>query len=184
MRWVEVRRHAPSGDDKHLTAEGREVVRRVRASLQPRYDALVVSPLVRSAETLEAMGFSGWTVDPGFDEMPESVRMFMPQAKAIAAEQSCQLLEAMVQVPQIWDLLRSVGEQVLEGVRRVAGTLPEEGRALVISHGGSIEPAALLVMGGEMRLERIGGSLAGCEGALFAVEGDRVVGVEILRIPA
>ena len=78
--------------------------------------------------------------------------------------------------------LRLQGTTFLGAVKRISNRLPEGGRALVVSHGGILEAAALL---GCVRyyLEEIGGEIGFCEGVAFVFEKEVLKGVEIKRLP-
>jgi len=67
-------------------------------------------------------------------------------------------------------------------VQRISHRLPEGGRALVVSHGGILEAAALL---GSSRyhLDEIGGEISFCEGVVFVFESEALKGVEVKRLP-
>jgi hypothetical protein len=60
--------------------------------------------------------------------------------------------------------------------------LPEGGRALVVSHGGILEAAALLACS-RYHLDEIGGEIGFCEGVVFAFEHEALKGVEVKRLP-
>jgi broad specificity phosphatase PhoE len=66
-------------------------------------------------------------------------------------------------------------------VRRVARKLPEEGRALVVSHGGILEAAALHGCA-RYDLAELGGEIGFCEGVVFKLDGENLAGIEVKRL--
>jgi hypothetical protein len=67
-------------------------------------------------------------------------------------------------------------------VKRVARRLPEQGRALVVSHGGILEAAALHGCS-RYELSEIGGEVGFCEGVVFKIEGEHLAGIQVRRLP-
>jgi len=83
--------------------------------------------------------------------------------------------------PDALSYLRLQGQTFLSAVKRVARRLPEEGRALVVSHGGILEAAALHGCA-RYDLNELGGEIGFCEGVLFKVDDEKLVGVEAKRL--
>jgi hypothetical protein len=78
--------------------------------------------------------------------------------------------------------LRMQGETFLAAVKRVARKLPEEGRALVVSHGGILEAAALHGCP-RYHLDELGGEIGFCEAVVFKFDGEKLAGIEVKRLP-
>lgn len=180
MRFVEVRRHSKRGEGKGLSAEGRRLAEKARATLAPHYDLLISSPKQRAIETLQALGYVHHELDQAFTAI-NPWEPYDAQIERIAKEKGCIPLEACFFVPEAKAHLRREGEKLLEAVCRVARRLPEDGRALIISHGGMLEPAALLGCK-EFDLKEIGGEISFCEGVEFQFDGERLAGVRIIRL--
>ena len=183
MKSVEVRRHSISGPDKNITPGGLELARRATHTLRPTYDLYICSPAPRCIQTMEAFSFSNYEVDEGFGPLPEpgpELKTTMERVGRLAEVRKLTTLEAMFLTPEVHKLLRDVGDRVLEAVRRVAGRLPEGGSALVVSHGGSIEPAAVITLK-RWDLNSIGGPLNPCEGVIFYLEGDEIKDIKVVR---
>jgi broad specificity phosphatase PhoE len=139
MRWLEVRRHAPTkkgtarGRGSHLSAHGVALARAVGAELGP-FGSVVTSASPRAIETAIAMG---WAVDDTIDmpsgyvpgEVEHHDQWSWPQPYARYAELIANgggLAAMAAEHRKIWtDAVLSV---------------PEGNGALVVSHGGSIEP--------------------------------------------
>jgi broad specificity phosphatase PhoE len=105
----------------------------------------------------------------------------MPRVEEMMREKEVSLLEAFFQVPEVMEIIEERAKECLKGIKRVARSLPEGGSALVLSHGGTIEPAALLAKG-NWDLKAIGGPLKECEGIVFKLDGDEIVDIYTARI--
>lgn len=140
MRWLEVRRHAPTkkgagrGRGSQLSGTGVALARAVGAGSGP-FASVVTSSSPRAVETAIAMG---WAVDdtvdmpsgyvPGEVEHHEQwawARPYVRYAELIA--EGGGLAAVAAEHRRIWI--------------DVVGTVPDGGGALVVSHGGAIEPA-------------------------------------------
>ncbi len=181
MKYVEVFRHSKRGEGKGLSEEGREMARRARAVLAPHYDLAVSSPKERAWETLEAFGFERYEVDEAFTAV-NPWEPFDTEVSKVAKERGITPLAACWAVPEALNYLRLQGETFLSAVKRIARKLPEEGRALVVSHGGILEAAALH---GTPRyhLDELEGEIGFCEAVVFKFDGDKLMAVELKRLP-
>ena len=181
MRYVEVFRHSKRGEGKGLSEEGRELARRARSLLAARYDLVISSPKERARETVEALGFERYVVDEAFTAI-NPWEPFDAQISQLAMERGIPPLAACWEIPEALIYLRMQGGTFLGAVKRVARKLPEEGRALVVSHGGILEAAALLGCT-RYHLNELGGEIGFCEGVVFAFEGENLRGIEVKRLP-
>ena len=182
MKFVEAFRHSKRGESKGLNEEGRELARRARPLLAPRYDLCVSSPKERARETMEVFGFPSYDVDEAFT----AVNPWEPFDEAVtklAKEKGTTPLAACWFVPEALKYLRFQGETLLGAIHRIARKLPEGGRALVVTHGGILEAAALLG-GPRYELDELGGEISFCEGIVFRLEGERLAGIEVRRMPS
>ena len=181
MKTIEVRRHAPSDEEKNVSPEGLQLAHDMIPRLRDSYDAYYCSPQKRTAQTMAAFGFEGATPRDGFDTLPgDRMKPFMPQVEVLMAETRCDLITAFVAVDDIRAILEETGGKFLDGVRKVAAELAEGGCALVVSHGGTIEPAVMAARG-DWNVAAMGGPLKECEAAIFEVEGEDVVNVKLDR---
>ena len=181
MKYAEVFRHSKRSAGKSLSEEGRELARRARALLAPHYDLCVSSPKERARETMEALGHERYEVDEAFTAV-NPWEPFDTEVMRIAKERGIIPLVACWEIPEALSYLKLQGETFLGAVKRIARKLPEEGRALVVSHGGILEAAALH---GWPRydLSELGGEIGFCEAVVFKLEGERLVAVEVKRLP-
>ncbi len=182
MKYVEVLRHSKRGDGKGLSEEGRELARRGRVLLAPHYDLHVSSPKERARETLEALGFDRYEVDEAFTAV-NPWEPFDAEVSKLAKEHGMIPLRACWEHPEALNYLRLQGETFLAAVKRVARKLPEDGRALVVSHGGILEAAALHGCA-RYHLDEIDGEIGFCEGVVFKLDGESLSGIEVKRLRA
>jgi broad specificity phosphatase PhoE len=180
MKYVEVYRHSKRGQGKGLSEEGKQLARRTRATLSPHYDLCVSSPKERARETMEAFGFSHYEVDEAFTAV-NPWEPFHEAVQKLAKDLGTIPLAACWEVPEALNYLRMQGETMIGAVRRIARKLPEEGRALVVSHGGILEAAALHACA-NYALEEIGGEIGFCEGVVFKIDGENLAGIELKRL--
>jgi broad specificity phosphatase PhoE len=181
MKYVEVFRHSKRGEGKGLSEDGRNFARRARILLSPHYDLCVSSPKERARETMEAFGFDRYEVDEAFT----AVNPWEPFDAAVsrqAKERGIIPLAACWEIPEALNYLRMQGETLIGAVKRIARKVAEEGRALVLSHGGMIEAAALHACA-RYELNEIGGEIGLCEGVIFNLDGESLSGVEVKRLP-
>jgi broad specificity phosphatase PhoE len=181
MKYVEVFRHSKRGGGKGLSEEGRELALRARALLAPHYDLCISSPKVRARETLEVLGFEHFEVEEAFAAV-NPWEPFDAQVSELAKERGIGPLAACWEIPEALNYLRLQGETFVLAVKRVARRLPEEGRALVVSHGGILEAAALLGCP-RYHLDELGGEIGFCEGVVFKLTGEKLAGLEVKRLP-
>jgi broad specificity phosphatase PhoE len=181
MKYIEVFRHSKRGAGKGLSEEGRELALRARALLASHYDLCVSSPKERARETLEVLGFERYEVDEAFTAI-NPWEPYDAEVTKLAKERGTIPLAACWEIPEALSYLRMQGETFLGAVRRVARGLPEEGRALVVSHGGILEAAALH---GCTRydLAELGGEVGFCEGVVFTFAGEKLEATELKRLP-
>jgi broad specificity phosphatase PhoE len=180
MRYVEVFRHSKRGEGKGLSEEGRELARRAKSLLAPHYGFRVSSPKERARETMEAFGFKDYEIDEAFTTAGLREPLDA-QVSKLAKERGITSLAACWEVPEALNTLRLQAETFRDALKRAGRRLPEGGRALVVSHGGVLEAAALL---GRPRydLGEIGGEIDFCEGVVFELDGEQLTSVEIKRL--
>jgi broad specificity phosphatase PhoE len=182
MRWLEVRRHsltkkgAARGRGSHLSAEGVALARLVGESLGP-FAAVVTSASPRAIETATAMGFavddalelpSGYV--PG--EVDHHEQWGWPNPYQTYAE----LLGHGGGLATVAEAYRRIWTSVVEAV-------PDGAAALVVAHGGGIEPGLVACLP-DADHESWGAPLGHCEGALLAFNEGRFGSVRFSRVPA
>ncbi len=180
MKFVEVFRHSKRGESKGLNEEGRELARRARPLLAPRYDLCVSSPKERARETMEAFGFPSYEADEAFTAV-SPWEPFDEAVTKLAEEKGITPLAACWFVPEALNYLHLQGETFLGAIHRIARKLPEGGWALVVTHGGILEAAALFGCP-RYELNELGGEISFAEGVTFKYYGEKLMGVEARRL--
>ncbi|MCH7760711.1 histidine phosphatase family protein [candidate division TA06 bacterium] len=183
MKTIEVRRHTQAEKWEDLTDEGRYIVGEVVKRMEKDYDIIISSPKKRAQQTLLALGYKIFEIDKTFGTLSgEDLTYYEQKVQKVMKDEALTLLEAYLKIPETQKILMNHGWKFTEGLRRIAARLPKNGKALIVSHGGSIEPAILTILGGES-LDAMGGELGYCEGARFIFnEKDILKKVEVLRL--
>ena len=183
MKYVDLRRHSLRGPTGDLTEDGRALARRATARTAASYSAFYSSPKPRAEQTAIAFGGKKPIHDPRLGLLSGAeIAPFDAPVRAVMETRGIGLLAAYFALEEIHPILRRKGEEVIQAVLEIAAALREDGTALAVSHGGSVEPAALIARDGEFDLRAIGGEFRECEGALLGVDGDRVDLVELIRL--
>jgi broad specificity phosphatase PhoE len=174
MRILEVRRHTiRSLSSPHISQDGVDLARRVGQGLG-KFDRVVTSTLPRAFETALAMGYA---VDEQFEQlsiMSEEVQAVVQWNAGYAA-----WANAAANSPVVGLYTQALAELW----RSIVRALPENGCALIISHGGIVEAGTIGCLPPAIRTT-YGPACSYCEGARLTFEGDTVVNVEILRVEA
>ena len=182
MRIVELRRHAERDNNEDLTAKGVEQCATAKTTLEFPYDAYVISPAKRAKLTMEAFGGGLSTVEPRLAPRPRTPFLPFQRRHEELLAAGMDAVTAWFTIPGAHPALAEVGRAALAAVLDLAAKLPEGGRALAVSHGGTIEPFAVVV------LDRPYASIFGnrelgyCEGTKAYVFGGKVSRVDVVRM--
>lgn len=172
MRYLDVRRHARrTQPGQHLSQEGVDLARMVGSSSGP-YQRVVTSPLPRAIETAIAMGFA---VDALDSRLSGAARELVSEVEWTAGFGPIAMVVRRGGAPARF------AQRLSEVWLAVASNLPEEGCALVITHGGFIEAGVAACLP-YMDLSSWGPSCDYCEGVRLSVDGERFVAGELLRL--
>jgi broad specificity phosphatase PhoE len=173
VRVVEHRRHTMrTKPGQHLSQAGVELARRVGNGLG-RFDRVVTSRVPRAFETALAMGYA---VDEQLEELsatPEGL------SAEVDWRGGCPAFHRAARAGGV--AARYVAEQAAV-MRAIAAALPEDGRALVVSHGGVVEAGAVGCRPDD-DFAAWGAACGYCEGVRLTFEGARCVAAEPLRVP-
>jgi len=182
MRIVELRRHAERDAKENLTAKGLEQCASAKRTLEFPYDAYVVSPAKRARLTMEALGGKAATVEERIAPRPRSpLEPFVRRHEELMVS-GMDAVTAWFAIPEAKPALADVGRAALEAVHNIATKLPEGGRALAVSHGGTIEPFATVTLGASYTSIFGDRELAYCEGVTAYVLGGTVPRVDVVRL--
>jgi broad specificity phosphatase PhoE len=172
MRYLEVRRHTMRvRPGQHLSQAGVTLARQIGNTMGP-FDRVITSSVPRAFETAIAMGFA---VDEQHVELGEMGRdvddelqwpaSFAEVARIVAkGKAAARFAHAQA---KLW--------------RAVVNSLPDGGRALIITHGGIIEVGAVGCLP-EADHAAWGPPCDYCEGLRLAFDGEHFADVEVLRI--
>jgi broad specificity phosphatase PhoE len=181
MRTVELRRHAERDEDEDLTERGLAEATRTRDALEFPYDAYYVSAAKRARLTMEAFGIRDAVVDPrlGPRSKPPFARFGNRHEALMAAGMDA--VTAWFAIPECVPLLLENGRVAGAAVRDIAANVPEGGRALAVSHGGTIEPIIVALLGRSYAEVFGTRELAYCEGVRVVFRGSEPARVDVLR---
>ena len=135
----------------HISKEGLALAARyapmVLAGIGTNFPTFV-GPEPRNAETAMAMGIKVMNVEKLFDVLPmDEIIPRLPDADLIMERQHCNTVTALLQIPELAHVFESAGKQYRKGILKVAEFSSEHSHVFVIAHGGSLEPAANILVG-------------------------------------
>ena len=139
-----------------------------------RFELVVTSDFPRAFQTAIAMGYAVDRQEPLLKELGEGVEDEVNWDAGFASFARAFALGGAT--------TRACTAQA-ELLRTIAAELPENGRALVVSHGGIIEEGVVGLLPG-FAFDGWGLGCERCEGVLMRFEGDVCTGAEPLRLPA
>jgi broad specificity phosphatase PhoE len=173
-RVIDHRRHTMRRKPgEHLSQAGVELARRVGAGEFgpiPRYDLVVTSPQPRALETAIAIGFA---VDEQLDAL------WMGDAANDLPLDFGKYAEQVHSRPRLGLFVDELARALVAAVAR----LPEDGTALVVSHGGVVELSAVALLPAA-RHELWAPPIGYAEGIRLIFEGSDCVAAEPLRVGA
>jgi broad specificity phosphatase PhoE len=171
MRILEVRRHTIRDlSSPHISQEGVDLARRVGQGMG-KFDRVVTSTLPRAFETAIAMGYT-------VDEQIEQLSMMGEEVQAVIQWNAGYTAWAKAATNNA--VVGLYTQALAELWRSRVRSLPENGRALIISHGGIVEAGTI----GCLPTSPLYGHTACsyCEGVRLTFDGEAVVNLEILRV--
>ena len=182
MRIVEIRRHAERDGDEDLTPRGLATAAKARESLDFPYHAPYVSPRKRARLTMEAFGIHDAVVEARIDERPRPPFLPFETRWRALIDTGLDAVTAWFSIPEAIPVLLESGARALEGVREIAAKLPERGRALAVSHGGTIEPLAVVATGRPYAQLFGTAELGYCEGVKACFHGEELDRLDVIRL--
>lgn len=183
MKIVELRRHSLRGEGKGLSPEGIELAKKASADLLATYARVIASEKQRAQETAEAFGFPEHEVDDRFSTIGLAAGdPVAEKAAQLQRERGLSILESWLALPEAVEAIRTQAEAYWQAVLDVARSLADDQAALIVSHGGAIEPA-IMAGTGQWSLDVLGGELECGEGVRLYFEGDELKDIEARRLP-
>jgi broad specificity phosphatase PhoE len=184
MKTVELRRNSQwTRTSATLSEAGARLVDLARPQLGGPYHAYYSSPSRRCRATMRALGHATFARSDKFGRLPRWFNRFQSGLEAGDGRSGTPFLEGYLAHPEARQRLLRRGAGVLDAVRKVARRLPDEGRALVITHLLTIELVAMVARNDE-NPALIGRELSPLEGVAMELEDDgRVIAVRELRLP-
>jgi broad specificity phosphatase PhoE len=181
MRWLEVRRHsltkkdAARGRGSHRSAQGVALARLVGKSLGP-FAYVVTSSSRRAVESALAMGFAvDDTVELPSGYPPGEVEHHDQWRWAQPYRTYAELIGRSGGLAEVAEAHRVSWARVVEAV-------PEDAAALVVCHGGGIEPGLVACLP-DADHGSWGAPFGHCDGARLSFETGRFMGVRFHRAP-
>ncbi len=172
MRTLEIRRHSHRNVPlPHLSQLGVDLARHAGEGLG-HFDRVVTSTIPRAFETAIAMGYA-------VDEQIEQLGL-MSDAVTEAIQWNAGFT-AWAKAAQDSAAVARYAQLMADVLRSIVRTLPEEGRALIISHGGIVEACIVgCVPAGTHFADDA--ACGYCEGARLTFSEEVVTHFEMLRI--
>ncbi len=162
------------GKGSHLSREGVALARKIGDSLGP-FDYVCTSSLPRTVETAIAMGFAvDETIDfacgyiAGEFEHHEQWNWSHPYTEfnKRVTDSTSQLATTAAIDCRTW--------------LRIAQSAPANGKALIVSHGGSIEPVLVYCCPNSVS-DSWGNAFSHCDGVSLALNGTQFVSAKLMR---
>jgi broad specificity phosphatase PhoE len=178
MKYIELRRNSLREGGKGLGAYGVQLARQSRPNLASAYQFVLSSPKKRCAETAVAFGFDHFFTDSRLGPLDRSA--FDGLEKKIEKRHSAGLpwIEAAFQMPACRPILKKLATEAFAAIDAAVSFLPDEGRALVVTHGELLEALALLCYP-TYHFSHIGRAFGPCEGVELTFDGEFVSALAI-----
>jgi broad specificity phosphatase PhoE len=172
MRTLEIRRHTQRDiPQPHLSQTGVDLARQTGNGLG-RFDRVVTSTVPRAFETAIAMGYA-------VDEQTEQLGMLSAAVAAVIEWDAG--FTAWLKASHSSPVVAQYTQAQAAVLRSIVRTLPDGGRALIISHGGIVEASVSGCLPPGTRFAD-DAPCGYCEGARLTFDGDVVTQFEMLRV--
>lgn len=173
MRYLDVRRHTMRAEGSpHISQAGIDLARRIGDEIG-RVARVATSTAPRAFETAIAMGLA----------VDEQVELLRELGEGVEAEVRWDAgFAAFGRAFQQGGATARFGTALAAMWRAFIETVPDGGRALIITHGGIVECGAVACLP-EADHGAWGPACGYCEGVRLGLDGAAFVEVEILRVP-
>ncbi len=177
MPVLEVRRHSLVKDHVHLSQAGVDLARRVGASIGP-FHRVLTSTITRTLETAVAMGFAVDEQLAVLGEIPPDVWDEVGHHERWGWDEP---FVAFARLVREGGPAARLGRAQAEAWRAIVGDLPQDGRALIISHGRVVEAGAVTCFPHADHASW-GPPFGTCEGLQLTYVGDAWTAPKLLRL--
>jgi broad specificity phosphatase PhoE len=180
---IEIRRHSKARSSEErglgsaLSREGVRLARRVGDGLRS-FDVVLTSDVPRAIETALAMGVAIDEIDDTFAPHDPS---FWPEANEFAGDRRLSFAVWAEIVGHRASASRH-GERQRDRWLEVASQLHDEGSALIVCHGGTIESGVVTCFGADVW--QAWDELSPCDGVQLRIDDTAFVSAVILRVDA
>jgi broad specificity phosphatase PhoE len=180
-RTLQVWRHAYTkqgaarGRGSHLSQAGVALARSIGASIGP-FAFVAASDAPRTLETSIATGFA---VDEVLDLAGDLWERAQSELAHRSARDDPKLYRRYLDLMRAGGVIAALGHRQAELWTRIIGNVPDGAQAVLISHGGLIEPGLVAVLPGWPH-ERWGRGFRHCEGVQLHHDGTRFVDADVL----
>ena len=172
-RFIEHRRHTMrTKPGQHLSQAGVDLARRVGEGMAT-FDKVLTSTVPRAFETSIAMGYA-------VDRQVELLST-MPENKEVPWDEGFNRHACYVR-EEPNSVVANFASKLAEFHLDIARSLPEDGHALIVSHGGFVEASAVGCMP-NIDYETWGPPCNYCEGIRLTFDEDEFKECELLRVP-
>jgi broad specificity phosphatase PhoE len=172
MRILEIRRHTHRNvPQPHLSQIGVDLARRAGEGLG-KFDRVVTSTVPRAFETAIAMGYA-------VDEQIEQLSMMSDEVTATIQWNAG--FTAWAKAAQNSPVVAQYTRAMADVLRSIVRALPDNGRALIVTHGGIVEACVIGCVPATTRFAD-DAACGYCEGARLIFDGEAVVNIEMLRV--
>jgi broad specificity phosphatase PhoE len=172
MKILEIRRHTTrENSGQHISQAGVTLARRVGEGIGP-FDRVVTSTVPRAFETAIAMGFAVDEQEELISTYGQDVENEVPWPQTFAGYAAT--ARAGGAVKRYMDRLAAFYRKLVE-------SLPEEGAALVINHGGIVEMSAVACFKAA-DYGTFGPHCEYCEGVRLFWDPEKFIRAEIIRV--
>jgi broad specificity phosphatase PhoE len=173
FRHAHTKKGAKRGLGSHLSSEGVAIARRVGATLGP-FARVIASPEPRTLETAVAMGFA-------VDDVADVECKYVPgEFDHHAQWEWDQPFARLASLIGSGGKLANLAHRDRTRWLRWASETADDGRVLVVSHGGSIEPVLVACLP-DADHRTWGQPFSHCDGAILTVREGAFVEVEFRR---
>jgi broad specificity phosphatase PhoE len=172
MKTLEIRRHSLRNlAQPNLSEEGIMLANQT-GQLMGQFERVLTSPLPRAIQTAEAMGY----------RVDETVELLASTGDAVDMEcpWPASFAEYAAAFRQNGPTAR-YAQRLADFYVKLAESLPEEGAALVVNHGGVVELSAIACLP-TADFAALGEHVSYCEGVRLTWEDGKFTSLQVLRV--